>query len=223
MTDESTEDRGDAVDLNAIRSYYEEKLSRHGPTARGVDWNSEASQRLRFEQFLPLVEECVDGSLIDFGCGYGALLSFVRDAGFEGRYIGVDLSQEMLGATQSLYADDDASEFVDSLPTDFRADWLVASGVFHVKLETDDAAWQRHVERHLRAFYDRVDHGFAVNFLTAYVDVGPERLGHHLYYAQPEELFGYCVRNLSRLVTLKHDYPLYEFTLIVRRDQGAAP
>ena len=29
--------------------YYTSKVAEHGATARGVDWNSEDSQRLRFE------------------------------------------------------------------------------------------------------------------------------------------------------------------------------
>ena len=39
-----------------------------------------------------------------------------------------------------------------------------------------------------------------------------------LYYADPLDLFDYCKRNFSKNVALLHDYRLYDFTLIVRKD-----
>ena len=58
-------------------AYYERKLLAHGPTARGVDWNSESSQRLRFEQLLRVIApDAPAGTVIDYGCGYGALADY---------------------------------------------------------------------------------------------------------------------------------------------------
>ncbi|TMG79221.1 MAG: hypothetical protein E6H78_20525 [Betaproteobacteria bacterium] len=56
--------------------------------------------------------------------------------------------------------------------------------------------------------------GFAFNALTSYSD--PQRRRPDLYYADPLDLFDHCKRHVSRLVSLLHDTPLYEFTLIVR-------
>ena len=44
-----------------------------------------------------------------------------------------------------------------------------------------------------------------------------ERHQADLFYADPLHLFDRCKRTYSRFVTLLHDYPLYEFTIIVRR------
>jgi hypothetical protein len=38
-----------------------------------------------------------------------------------------------------------------------------------------------------------------------------------LYYADPLFFFDYCKTRFSRFVTLIHDYPLYEFTILVRK------
>jgi hypothetical protein len=56
--------------------------------------------------------------------------------------------------------------------------------------------------------------GFAFNALTAHAD--PDRMRSDLYYADPAELLDYCLRHYSRDVALRHDYPLYEFTVSVR-------
>jgi hypothetical protein len=37
-----------------------------------------------------------------------------------------------------------------------------------------------------------------------------------LFYADPLALFEHCRTRFSRRVALLHDYPLYEFTLLVR-------
>jgi hypothetical protein len=39
-----------------------------------------------------------------------------------------------------------------------------------------------------------------------------------LYYADPLFLFDYCKTKFSTLVSLIHDYPLYEFTILVRKE-----
>ena len=39
-----------------------------------------------------------------------------------------------------------------------------------------------------------------------------------LYYADPCFLFDYCKRNFAKDVAILHDYSLYDFTLIVRKN-----
>jgi hypothetical protein len=50
--------------------------------------------------------------------------------------------------------------------------------------------------------------GVAVNFLSSYVDYELDR---NFHFA-PEKAFS-LAKKLTRFVTLRHDYPLYEFTL----------
>jgi hypothetical protein len=56
--------------------------------------------------------------------------------------------------------------------------------------------------------------GFGFNLLTSYSDVDRKRPD--LFYAEPETVFRHCVHRFSRFVALSHDYPLYEFTVLVR-------
>ena len=57
---------------------------------------------------------------------------------------------------------------------------------------------------------------FAFNVLTSYAD--PDRMRPDLYYADPCFLFDYCQRRYSRWVAILHDYGLYEFTVVVRKE-----
>ena len=50
--------------------------------------------------------------------------------------------------------------------------------------------------------------------LTRHSDV--DRREARLFYADPVDTFEYCRNRFSRHVALLHDYPLYEFTILVR-------
>ena len=68
--------------LDEVATYYAEKLAEHGDTPRGVDWNGEESQKVRFAQLCKIIESKTPNfSLNDLGCGYGALLDYLRDHG----------------------------------------------------------------------------------------------------------------------------------------------
>ena len=58
--------------------------------------------------------------------------------------------------------------------------------------------------------------GFSFNCLTKYSDA--EKMMDNLFYADPCDLFDYCKWNFSKQVALLHDYGLYEFTIIVRKE-----
>ena len=54
------------------------------------------------------------------------------------------------------------------------------------------------------------DKAIAVNMMTNYVDYRDK----YLFYYSPEEMFRFA-KSLSRNVVLRHDYPLYEFSLFI--------
>ena len=51
------------------------------------------------------------------------------------------------------------------------ADYLVASGVFNIKLDASNADWTEYVLENLKKFDAWTKKGFAVNFLTKYSDL----------------------------------------------------
>jgi hypothetical protein len=95
-------------------------------------------------------------------------------------------------------------------------DYAVASGVFNIKLDAPVGAWTSHVLDCLHAINSHTKLGFAINFLTKYSDA--DRMRPDLYYADPLFLFDYLKMNFSRNVALLHDYQIYDFTLIVRKN-----
>jgi SAM-dependent methyltransferase len=205
--------------LDAVGLYYGTKLAEHGPTARGVDWNNEASQELRFSQIVKVCELAEPFTIDDYGCGYGALADYLNVLGSSFRYTGFDISAPMVQEARALHRDAEHVRFVEREAELEPADYTVASGIFNVKLDAPDDAWREHVLGTL----DRLDalstRGFSFNMLTSYSD--PERMRPDLHYANPGEIFDHCKRRYSRRVALLHDYGLYEFTILVRKELGA--
>ncbi len=198
-----------------VQQYYDAKIQTHGPTARGVDWNSPESQQMRFGQLLKLIDHSLPFTINDFGCGYGALADYLQNEADQFRYCGFDISPHMIAKAGELHAAAKHIVFVNhelELP---EADYTVASGVFNVKLDTPTVEWEKYILETLETINAFSRQGFAFNVLTKYSD--PEFTRPDLYYADPLFCFDYCKVHFSKFVSLLHDYPLYEFTILVRK------
>lgn len=202
--------------LNEVANYYSDKLSEHGETPRGVDWNGEESQTLRFKQLCKIINaENKDFSLNDLGCGYGALFDFLYDTYPIGSYLGADISDNMVSAAQARHTHHPQARFISAAEPDAIADYGVASGIFNVRLGRTEAEWYDYLQATLDILDKTSRLGFAFNCLTSYSDEDKKR--DYLYYADPCQLFDMCKRRHSRQVALLHDYGLYEFTILIRK------
>jgi SAM-dependent methyltransferase len=196
--------------------YFEERLSAHGATARGVDWNSEAAQELRFSQLAKVIRADQPFSLLDYGCGYGALGGFLLRKGYPmQRYIGFDILESMVAKGREVFNGQEQFFFTSRFQDLGTVDYSIASGIFNLKLDTSNEVWTEYVIAELHKMNSLSCKGFSFNMLTRYSDL--EYMRPHLYYADPCYLFDYCKTHFSRNVALLHDYEAYDFTLIVRK------
>lgn len=201
--------------LQEVARYYAQKLDEHGATARGVDWNGEDGQVLRFMQLDRIIEGTEPFTIYDLGCGYGALYDFLRERHKDFSYLGIDVSPEMVAAASSRFAGESNARFVEGAAASLEADYGVASGVFNVRQGRSELEWRNYLEATLDAMHATSRRAFAFNCLTSYSD--EDRKRDYLYYADPCKLFDFCKRRYSRNVALLHDYELYEFTIIVKK------
>jgi SAM-dependent methyltransferase len=202
--------------LDDVKTYYEGKLAAHSATPRGVDWNSEDSQRLRFRQLLEVSRDHSEFSILDYGCGYGALLEELRARKVSYTYTGFDVSDKMVKEAEKLHASDRACRFTSKADTLIPCDFVVASGLFNVKQSTPLDEWEAYVIATLDRLHALSRKGFAFNMLTSYSD--PERIKPELlYYANPGFFFDVCKQRYSKWVALLHDYGLWEFTIRVSK------
>jgi len=200
----------------SLDAYYAPRLAQHGASARGVDWNSSESQQLRFQQLLRVREDDAPYSLLDYGCGYGELAHLLVSQHQPVDYRGFDVSERMVTLANDRNPNPAACRFSDR-PADLeQADYAVASGVFNLRLDVDEATWEAYVLETLDTLAGLGRHGFSFNLLTSWSD--PDRMRPDLFYADPARFFDHCKRRYSRHVALLHDYGLYEWTMLVRTD-----
>lgn len=207
---------GESSLLGDVEHYYTARLTEHGATARGVDWNGDASQLLRFEQLVRVVAPQPDFSVNDIGCGYGAMFPFLRQRYPGLDYLGCDISADMVAAGQAEFGDGPRAAFVIGADPGRVADYGFASGIFNVRLDHSDDQWWSYIVETLDLIARTSRRGFSFNCLTSYSDA--DRMRPQLYYASPSAVFDLCRQRYSRHVALLHDYGLYEFTILVRTD-----
>jgi SAM-dependent methyltransferase len=201
--------------ITDIANYYTAKLVEHGTTPRGVDWNGEESQVLRFQQLCRVINAADSFSINDLGCGYGALLDYLKSCFSTFNYRGFDISFSMIEAARRSHLNHASTCFVLGGEPDSLADYSLASGIFNVRLHHTDEAWQTYIEATLDKMHQTSRIGFAFNCLTKYSHDDKKR--DYLYYADPCWLFQLCKQKYAQNVALFHDYGLYEFTIIVRK------
>jgi SAM-dependent methyltransferase len=201
--------------LDHVKSYFDKRIQEHGASPRGSDWNSEISQNIRFDQLLKVVE-APSFSLLDYGCGYGALADYLAAKGFKTDYYGYDILESAIETARQAHANKPHCSFFSDRSQLPICDYTVASGIFNFRGEQSFDEWTEYVLGVLNEFNQLSRHGFSSNFLTKYSDA--DKMRPDLYYADPLFLFDYCKCNFSKNVALLHDYRLYDFTLIVRKD-----
>jgi SAM-dependent methyltransferase len=158
-------------------------------------------------------------SINDIGCGYGALVPMLQGLGGDFAYRGFDISPAMVARARQTLGESERWSFTDREDELLPADYSVASGIFNVKLEADDENWRRYVCETLDRMDELSTRGFSFNMLTSYSD--PDRMRLDLYYANPGEVFDQCKQRYSPHVALLHDYGLWEFTVLVRKDTAS--
>ena len=205
-------------ELDDVCSLYRENLAKHGPVSQSVGWRDEQSQTLRFDKLLDVVraQDARDGFPCNaWGCGYGAMFQYMLSQPSVNltRYTGYDICDEMLEQARCSNAFPHCEFVKSNLPTE-TADYTFVSGTFNVKLKASDNKWKRYIEETVSLLWDLSDRGIAFNLLTTYVDWKEPQL----YYGDPAYFFDFCKRRLSPQVSLLHDYPLYEWTILVRKE-----
>lgn len=203
-------------ELKNVTDYFSKKLEAHGATHLGVDYNSVESQEKRFFQLLKVMDVTSRYSLLDFGSGYGGMYDYLVRLGHDVHYVGYDIAEPMILKGRELQPNNPDCLFTSNLDEIPVLDYAVVSGTFNMKLDADFDSWTAIVIEALQQMNRHASKGLAFNMLTKYSDA--DRMRPDLYYADPCFFFDYCKQNFSRNVALLHDYGLYDFTILVRKD-----
>lgn len=180
--------------LDDIRQIYGAAVVSHGPNHSGVGWSSRKGQMVRLHALLKIFdgEARPDVRVADLGCGYGVLwplLSALEQPRIS-RYLGLDISPDMLNLARQQYGRDARVKFQQaSLPSE-DVDYGLVSGTFNLMRDADPDQWRLYVEFSLSEFSSCCRSGLAFNLLRQ----REGRQFRHMYYADPLEWLDFATR-----------------------------
>ena len=104
-----------------------------------VGWlDGTENSRLRFQK---IYEGGIgnDDSILDVGCGVAHLHTYLKNQGWNGKYLGVDPNKKAIDMI-----DEDINVMhgtIEDLPDFMKYDWVIASGVFNLGLKEEHSLW----------------------------------------------------------------------------------
>ena len=197
----------------AFVEHYSSKIREHGPNAKGVDWVHEDRALQRQDMMLGVVlpeDKSKNISLLDVGCGYGALLSRAQSQGLTLDYTGNDLVTDMITHACALHPD---SHFVvgDFLETEWHEtyDYVICNGIMTFKHHASLLEMEAYCYALITKMFKLARKGIAFNMMSSRVNYFDQKL----FYKNPIEIISFCQSNLSSKLRLENAYYPFEFTI----------
>ena len=154
-----------------------------------------------------------DSSVLDVGCGYGDLRSFLREQGWQGKYMGIDIVPALLQEARIRHPDAefrelDGSAGLGGLPPH---DFVIASGLMN--LELPGGGNEAHIRNFMACMFQHARVAVSIDFMSSMVDFKHPDAWHTDPAWALQSAF-----TLTRRVVLRADYMPYEFCLIMYKD-----
>lgn len=199
------------TDKGLIIRRYQERLAKHGEDIKTLASGNRERQAIRLK-VLSEVGDLNNCSLLDVGCGFGDFYRFLKEAGIKVNYTGYDICPDFIEISKQKFPE--AQFEVKDIQTDTirqKFDYVVSSQTFNNRLVKENN--ETVMKDIIRKAYELSNIGVAIDMLSTYVDFREE----HLYYYNPEKIFRFC-KSITKRVLLRHDYPLFEFTVYLYKD-----
>lgn len=201
-------------DHKRIIDRYNKRIEKYGDSIESLASGKESRRQLRFK-ILSELADLKDKNILDLGCGFGDLYDFLDlkygENNFE--YTGIDINPKIIEIAKKRYPK--LNFFVsDILNDDFDQtfDFILSTSSFNNKLNEESN--YTFIEKIFRKCYQLSREGFAIDFMTDYVDY---KVSDEIFYYNPEKIFS-IAKNFSKRVTLRHDYKLFDFCIYVYKD-----
>lgn len=150
-------------------------------------------------------------SILDVGCGYGDLADYFQRKNIQVDYTGYDINPDFISKAKEKYPQHNF-QVLDIVNQEYpNFDFIVSTTCFNLKLQFQDN--YEFANQIISSMYKHASKGVAIDFLTKYVDFESD----HGFHYEPEKIFSMC-KNLTKRVTLRHDYPIFEFCMYLYPD-----
>jgi len=198
-----------------LKRHYSQKYLKYGNCSKGVDWGENVENSIsRHYAMLDVITDSRNGcSLLDVGCGYGALLETINhDKKFSKvKYAGIDIVSEMIDSAKSKYknAKWTHADYINTSTTT-RFDYIVSNGILTQKASASNLEMNQYAQLLITKMFMQCKIGIAFNIMSTFVNFQKD----NLYYRNPSELIAWCMSTLTPHLKVNAHYdPWYEYTL----------
>lgn len=205
-----------------IVNHYENCFEKFGATPRGVDWPNQADQERRFQVMLEITKNHLitnsSATLLDLGCGYGALYDFMRQRNLLEcfHYSGIDLSEKMIESAEENYpgVSFEERDILTSKLQPSQFDFVLMNGVLTERTSLSQAAMFDFAKNIIAEAFAACKVGLAFNVMSEHVDWKRDDLFHVPF----DELAAFLKEKCSRHFVFRSDYGLYEYTVYLYKN-----
>ena len=206
---------------SSMARHYSSTFSLHGPNSQGVDWGEqEWAAELRNRNMIAVVKDLTHfPTLLDVGCGYGALGEIIKQDDIQIKYNGIEIAENMINYAKTRFGSESdliCMDFLDWEPS-CNYDYIVCNGILTQKLQATHLEMHHYAKRLIRKMFEYANIGIAFNCMSTYVNFQKD----NLFYKNPSEMLAWCMSELSPCVRLEAAYELwYEYTVYVYKGKG---
>ena len=205
--------------IQKLREHYNSLFLKYKNSVSTSQQSSRRTQNKRMYILTKYIYLKKTDSVLDFGCGTAYLHKYLKNKkNFKGKYCGCDISNLIINNNIKKNKDPKAT-FInqDILEKKIKTnyDYILINGTFN-NYTGDNLLWMKRV---LIELFKITKKKLIFNNLSTFVDYRDKKL----FYINPLEVFSFCKKNLSKNVSLIHDYHIkkniipYEFTTIVSK------
>ena len=120
-------------------SFYLKSFQKHGRISRGLRWNNQKTQYIRFGILIDFIKENLENSSItDAGCGFGDLYSYLLKNNLKcKKYIGIDCEEFMIKEAKKSFCDIQFYKKNIILDPLIKTDYYLCSGAMNILDESE--------------------------------------------------------------------------------------
>lgn len=200
-----------AVTRKQMIQRHQLSLNQYGYSPETLFWESRGVQKIRFKTLAEIGVKTGD-SLLDVGCGFADLYSWLNGHDLVVDYTGIDLSPDILAKGKELTPELELmhGELFDFDWQPHSFDWLFLSGTLNWDLNDDGEYARRVIKRMFRLCRKGVAFNMLDNRNFADMNLGG------LFAYDPQDILVFC-KQITPDCQCRDDYHDNDFTIYMRR------
>jgi SAM-dependent methyltransferase len=194
---------------------HNEMISKFGFTAQSL-WGSKDSQTIRFNRLSNLIIDKSNFSVLDVGCGLCDFYNYLHDNNYSNfKYTGLEINDQFWIKAKEKYPNLDIRlGSLEEIKDNEKWDYAIASGIYNLAIDENEVL--NTYLNDFKSLYDRLNIGFAVNFLSSFSDNKDSKS----IYSNPYSIYKNTIEVFSKYIILDQTYLPNDFTILVYKNKN---